>query len=102
MFCQANLNVTFIILVGEGQHVKNIRVFEHGFYVVGFDGRECSVEVVCKGSMLVVVVELDSFGQVTARPVVDNTLRHIPVSGTNVFDLLDKENVIRPRQVFDW
>ena len=55
VFCQSNLNVTFVVLVGESQHIKNIRVFEHGLHVIRFDCGKCCVKIVGKRTMLVVV-----------------------------------------------
>ena len=94
VFCQSNLNVTFVVLVGESQHIKDIRVFEHGLHVIRFDCGKCCVKIVGKRTMLVVVVEFDSLGEITARLMVDNTLCHIPVTGTDVLDLLDEENIM--------
>lgn len=101
VFDKAEFHVALVVLVGEGQHIKDIRVFQHRLDLVGLRRGQGLGEVVGQGPVFAVVVEFDGLLQITCCPMGRDALNHIPIAGADVLDLLHEDEVVRPRQMLN-
>ena len=96
---QAGFELALSEGLGEGQEVEDVGILEGLPRQIGLGRWQPLFEVGHRRPLPSVGLTLDHQGQTIAAPALREDLLHVPAAGIQVFDLLDQDEVVTPREL---